>query len=112
MDCKPDMLISGGYAMKFGPKSKMTLVAPSLVELYLSDSSIVFPKTSLHVKEVGAVEFSSWDEEVLFVLSHELAHIDQAWESESFRTEHAAEVDAEKRALFVLKSYRTQTHKR
>lgn len=97
--------LTGGYAYKQRPDvSELSLVAPSLVKIILGRGR-KYPRGTSHVDSLGIIKLESWDEEVLFVLAHELRHIDQFW-SMTFTDEDAAELDAERFAIKVLKTWR------
>lgn len=109
-----DNEVTGGYSIKRPTKRDLdklglkgivipTKAAPSLIKLDVSFRG-KYPRRSTHVEEVGEVTFNSWQEEFLFVLAHEVKHIDQFWTQPM--EEHAAEVDAERFAVNVLASYR------
>lgn len=105
--------VTGGYSWKRPSRAELrekmpgtklpSKAAPSLVKLDIPHN-VRYPRTSYHVREVGMVRFKSWDEEVVFVLAHELRHIDQFYTR--VLTDHLAEVDAEKFAVSVLRDYR------
>jgi hypothetical protein len=57
------------------------------------------------VEEVGQVTFNSLEEELLYVLAHELRHIYDGFQPKQI-TDHEAEVLAELHAMKVLKAWR------
>jgi hypothetical protein len=94
--------LTGGWADKYHLGVVFTDGVPSSVLLRLS-KGMKYPTASVYRKSVGQVTFDNWQEEFLFVLAHELRHIDQFW---SFEPPRHYEVDAEKFALEVLAEYR------
>ncbi len=90
---------SGGMAYKWDPENK----GRSLVELCVSNGG-KYPVTSYHVEEVGSVTLETWEEEVVFVLGHEIGHIRSFWNPEILTLEQE-EVVAEKTAVEVLKRF-------
>jgi hypothetical protein len=108
--------VTGGWSSKRPSKRTLealhlkevvipTRAAPSLIKLDVAFGA-KYPRTSLHVEEVGEVTFNNWQEEILFVLAHEQGHIDDFWTQPL--EEHEAEVDAERFAVNVLATYRNQ----
>lgn len=101
----------GGQAWKHRPDvGALSLVAPSLVDVQVGRAAL-YPYVTRHVDEVGDIKVASWEEEFVLVVAHELFHVDQFW-TEAFSSEHAAEVDAERRAKRTLQQYRTHTRRR
>ncbi len=114
VDDRWDGKVTGGYSIKRPDRDDLQELklaglrlpkkaAPSLIKLDVSHGGR-YPRTSLHIEEVGPVIFNTWEEEVLFVLAHEQAHVDQFWTKPL--PEHEAEVEAERFAVQVLKHYR------
>lgn len=104
-DMKNAAGFSGGYACKHRQDGHdLTLVAPSIVDIQLS-RACRYPKTTVHVPELGEVQVRSFEEEFLLVLAHELRHVDQFW-GRRFTDEAAAELDAERFAIKILKAWR------
>lgn len=95
-------LASGGEAEKRYGASK---AEPSMITLWLS-RGLKYPFGQTHVQSVGQIVFRSWEEEILFVLSHELRHIDQMWGAAPSGTYDENEEDAELHALQVLRQWR------
>lgn len=95
--------VTHGAANKFNLGTALIYGRPSTVEITVS-RGLWYPVLSTHRKSVGEVRFENWKEEVLFVLAHELRHIDQFW---SIKPPRYYEVDAEKHAVHVLSEYRT-----
>lgn len=108
LDGKPERH-TGGLATKYFPTPEQhDLVTPSAIRLWLYEPGThVYPRIERHVEELEAVVLSSWEEEVLLVLAHELRHIDQFWDEEWDGDDHAGEVDAEAFAIQVLKDWRS-----
>lgn len=104
-------LFSSGRAWKFVPRKggdhpilgRYDFGTPSLVRVGLSTKRH-YPKISLHRQSVGPIEVSSWEEEFVFVLAHELRHIAQFWSPNSYPTYY--EVDAESHGKNVLELFR------
>lgn len=81
----------------------------SLVELFVS-RDLNYPRKTVHpdasvAARVGSVMLNSWEEEVLFVAAHELAHVDDFFHG-VWRGEFFAEVVAEAAAVNVLERWR------
>lgn len=69
---------------------------------------LCYPHSSKLKKKTERVVFQNWEEEYVFVLAHELRHVDQFY----FRVKTQAEVDAEFFAHMVLREYRHYRSKR
>lgn len=82
------------------------------IELALSRGNFAYPYRMQHpdaavAKEVPFIQVESWEEEILLVLAHEARHVNQI-RQEQFTMDdvHEAEVDAERFAQAVLRSWR------
>jgi hypothetical protein len=88
---------SQGHARKYHYNG-----TPSLVTIRLS-KALPYPYSSMYRKRAGPAIVHCWQEEFIFVLAHEMRHIDQFW---SILGHHRhIEVDAERFAIQVLRSY-------
>jgi len=85
--------------------------APIIVKIKLS-SSLQYPRLTRHVKETPIINLSSFDEEFVLVLAHELRHASQ-FDTGAFRvmTLESSEVDAENYAIRILERYRAYNNK-
>ena len=78
-----------------------------IVTLHLSNGRLSYPYyMEPHVEEIGSVYIRSFQEEVLFVLAHELQHVADLYNDNDRYTDHELEVRAEKTALKRLLSWR------
>lgn len=89
-----------GLAYKSSPYKDTPTV--SCVEIWLKDGP--FPKVNCYRKRAGKMKIYSWEEEYVLILAHELRHIDQFWT----KMPRFYEVDAERFAMDVLKTYRVK----
>jgi hypothetical protein len=107
--------VTGGKALKTRlDGDPISLVAPSMITLYLS-RGLSYPFSTEHeipavAAKVGEVVLNSWEEEIVFVLAHEAAHID-AFHGKGHTDIVACELDAEKFAVKTLKAYRRSQEK-
>lgn len=109
-DAKDPRKICGGYAWQHRPDvGELSLVAPSLIRMTLSRGN-TYPRSTQHIKSIDPIELYSWEEEFLFVLAHEVRHIDQAWNGDVY-TDDEAEEDAERYAIETLKAFRKSQRK-
>jgi hypothetical protein len=98
-----------GMCHRIAPElDDINLAAPSLIELWVRKNPI-YPVVTTHV--MGDVKIYNWEEEVLLVLSHEIAHLNQyyGWPvSYSTDENQEAEEAAEKSAIVLLDSWRKE----
>lgn len=98
---------SRGLCHRIAPElDEIHLVAPSLIELWVRKDA-KYPATSEHV--MGPVKVCDWNEEVLLVLAHEIAHLNQYYgypASYSSEQNKEAEESAEMSAIVVLEKWR------
>jgi hypothetical protein len=94
--------LTSGFADKFHLGTTLSDGVPSSVLLRLS-RGMEYPTSSIYRKSVGEIVFEDWKEEFLFVLAHEMRHVDQYWSDQMPRH---PEVDAERYAQYVLDCYR------
>jgi hypothetical protein len=86
---------------------------PSMVTLWLtSPQNGMYPRADQHVPELDPVTLNSWTEEVLLIVAHELQHVVQFYDDESYEDAHVMEVDAEAQAIQVLNAWRRFSTKR
>lgn len=93
--------LSGGIAQDFPDHQR--------VVIKLAEGAL-FPCLTHHpvVDDVGTIRLDSWEEDFIFVLAHELQHIEQFVTNRYPRelTVHQAEVEAEEMAYEVLLRWR------
>lgn len=78
---------------------------PILVTMGLSHN-LPYPHTTRHVPALPAVRVTSWEEEFVLVLAHELRHAAQIAHRSYLKSEwYDAEVDAERFAYSVLDAF-------
>lgn len=92
--------------MTYGWTGRKTAGEPIIVKLGLS-SGLQYPRVTRHTPETPIVNLSSFEEEVVLVLAHELRHASQI-DSGAFRAMTVAnsELDAERFAVRVLERFR------
>lgn len=109
LDAPPDKCSVGGLAYQRCPDDSYDVSAPSLIKIWVTNHNN-YPRKDMYVPEV-VVTFHDFEEELLYVLAHEMRHIDQFWTSLRRVYGHEAEVDAERFALRVLNLWREQKFK-
>jgi hypothetical protein len=102
-----DEVFSHGVCHRIDPKmDEILFAAPSLIELRVRKDCI-YPVTSLHA--MGPVTVWTWEEEVLLVLAHEMAHLNQYYgypASYSTDQNEEAEEKAEEYAIVLMNLWR------
>lgn len=98
---------TGGYAFMYHPE-KPDPIAPSLVRLWVSAGGRCFiPHLQQHVPELAPFPVYTWEEELLLVIAHELAHIRDFWtRPDKLDDAHWLEVSAETFAIDTVKAWR------
>lgn len=109
LDAPPDKETMGGIAYQQCPDDSYDVAAPSLIKIWVTAHDN-YPRQDSYVPEV-VVTFHDFEEELLYVLAHEMRHIDQFWTSLRRVFGHEAEVDAERFALRVLNLWRDEKFK-
>lgn len=113
--CKVDVVDSswyriGGLTFAAGHHPKRVTMAP-WQRYYIRiavGTDLHYPYTWEYRKRAGSSVFTGWDEEFCYLLAHETCHAMQFDKAAGFgRTRHY-EVEAEKYAQSVLRSYREQ----
>lgn len=96
----------GGLAYQLSPDESFDASAPSLVKIWIGNGK-TYPRRDSYVPEI-TVTFYNVEEEILYVLAHEMRHIDQFWSTIRFVGGHPAELDAERFAVKVLDLWRRE----
>lgn len=104
LDAPEEKFTMGGLAYQHCPDESYDVSAPSLIKIWVNKNN-EYPKQDSYVPQVVVV-FQDFEEEFLYVLAHEMRHIDQFWTSLKSIKGYEAEVDAEKFALKVLNLFR------
>lgn len=113
---RDDGEFTGGEAFFLQQDAPFNPRHPSCIELFLSQG-LAYPRAEKHPiptvsKKTGFPTIGSWEEEIVFVLAHELQHITDFWALRKFPNITACEVSAEIKALKVLEEFRTTPRKK
>lgn len=84
----------------------------NLVEIAVSRANVRYPYRSQYWPGFPGVDIRDWDEEVVFVLAHELKHVDDYWEQSLGTSQRQMELRAEKFAIRILKAWRAKNRRR
>lgn len=103
VEASPQGSMSSGLAYHTAP-IKFDKERPSMIVL-LAGRLGRYPVWSKYIDEAGPVQFNSWEEELVFVLAHELQHIEDFWKKPGMDA-HTLEVRAEHMAAHVLVEFR------
>lgn len=109
----PEGMTASGIAWQTAPPDSDTGIAPSLVVVDVPLSYNIYPYTLDTPDEVGVVRVTSWAEEFVFYLSHEVRHVRQMWDATILPANidnrdftSWAEIDADLFAVVVLNAFR------
>lgn len=76
---------------------------PSLIRIWRGNCTT--PYKTLRVKKLGKVTVNTRDEEFVFILAHEMKHLDDFWGGRGWKNKNS-EYSAEQFAIQILKKYR------